>query len=193
MIQRPGFAILLLLAAPGLVHGQSKRQPFTVVEATIPEMQAALKSKRITSHELVTQYLTRIALYDRTLHALIAVNPKALAEADELDRERAAGKIRGPLHGIPIALKDNIQANGMPTTGGALAFAYLVAPYEATLTKNLRDSGAIIIAKTTLIELANWVAGAPTPMSAYNASPASASTLTIHVATLAKAMMAALC
>jgi amidase len=132
-------------------------------------MQAALQSKRITSHELVTQYLTRIALYDRTLHALIAVNPKALAEADELDRERAAGKLRGLLHGIPIALKDNIQANGMPTTGGALAFTYLTPPYEATLTKNLRDSGAIIIAKTTLIELANWVAGAPTPMSAYNA------------------------
>ena len=82
-------------------------------------------------------------------------------EADELDRERAAGKIRGPLHGIPIALKDNIQTTDMPTTGGALAFADLVPPYEATLTKNLRDAGAIIIAKTQLTELANWVAGNP--------------------------------
>jgi len=157
----------LLLAGPA--NGQTKRQPFSVVEATIPEMQAALQSKRTTSRELVTQYLTRIATYDRVLHSLVTVNPKALAEADERDRERAAGKVRGPLHGIPVALKDNIHTTDMPTTGGALAFADFVPPYEATLTGNLREAGAIVIAKTTLIELANWVAGAPTPMSAYNA------------------------
>jgi amidase len=154
----------LLFVFTGAAFGQ-----FNVVEATIPQMQQALAKKKVTSRQLVTQYLTRIAIYDRTLHAVITVNPNILKEADERDRERAQGKIRGPLHGIPIALKDNIQANGMPTTGGALAFAGLIAPYEATLTKNLRDAGAIIIAKTTLIELANWVAGAPTPMSAYNA------------------------
>ena len=80
------------------------------------------------------------------------------------------GKLRGPLHGIPIALKDNIHTTDMPTTGGALAFAGLMPPYEATLTKNLRDAGAIIIAKTGLTELANWVAGAPNPMPGnYNA------------------------
>ena len=73
------------------------------------------------------------------------------------------------MHGIPIALKDNIQTTNMPTTGGALAFDGYTPPYEATLTKNLRAAGAIIIAKTTMIELANWVAGAPTPMPAYNA------------------------
>jgi amidase len=164
---RLGIVAALLLA--GFTYAQNGRQSFSVVEATIPEMQAALAGKRTTSRELVTQYLTRVATYDRVLHALVTVNPKALAEADERDRERAAGKIRGPLHGIPVALKDNIQAAGMPTTGGALAFTDLVPPYEATLTKNLRDAGAIIIAKTTLIELANWVAGAPTPMPAYNA------------------------
>src|SRR5579872_6911852 len=148
--------------------GQQK--PFNVVEATIPEMQAALKSGRVTSHELVLQYLARIATYEDKLHAAITINPNALNEADELDRERKAGKIRGPLHGIPIALKDNIQTTDMPTTGGALAFAGFVPPYEATLTKNLREAGAIIIAKTTLIELANWVAGPPTPMPGnYNA------------------------
>jgi amidase len=144
-------------------------QTFNVVEATIPQMQDALAHKRVTSRQLVTQYLVRIALYDRTLHALITVNPNVLKDADERDKERAQGRIRGPLHGIPIALKDNIQTTDMPTTGGALAFAGFVPPYEATLTKNLRDAGAIIIAKTTLIELANWVAGAPTAMSAYNA------------------------
>src|SRR5205823_3424191 len=109
------------------------------IEASIPEMQAALKSGRITSHELVQQYLTRIAFYEDKINAAITVNPKALEEADALDRERKAGKIRGPLHGIPIALKDNVHTTNMPTTGGALAFDGLVPPYEATLTKNLRD------------------------------------------------------
>ena len=117
-----------------------------------------------TSREIVQQYLTRIAHVRGRLNAAITVNPNALDEADALDRERAAGRIRGPLHGIPIALKDNIHTTDMPTTGGALAFGDLVPPYEATLTKNLRDAGAIIIAKTGLTELANWVAGAPTPM-----------------------------
>jgi amidase len=133
---------------------------FSVFEASIPEMQAALKSGRTTSHEIVQQYLTRIATYEDLLHAAITVNPKALEEADALDRERAQGRIRGPLHGIPIALKDNIHTTDMPTTGGALAFVGMIPPYEATLTKNLRDSGAIIIAKTTLTELANFVANA---------------------------------
>src|SRR5207248_6372591 len=112
----------------------------------------------------------RIATYEDKLHAAITVNPKALEEADALDAERKAGKIRGPLHGIPVALKDNIQTTNMPTTGGALAFDGLVPPYEATLVKNLRDAGAVIIAKTGLTELANWVAGGPTPMPGnYNA------------------------
>lgn len=142
---------------------------FNVVEASIPEIQAALAAKRVTSRELVLQYLARIATYDRALHSLITVNPHALEEADRCDRERAQGKLRGPLHGIPIALKDNIHTTDMPTTGGALAFTGYVPPYDATLTKNLRDAGAILIAKTTLIELANWVAGLPTPMPAYNA------------------------
>ena len=74
------------------------------------------------------------------------------------------GKVRGPLHGIPIALKDNVHTTDMPTTGGAVAFEGLMPPYDATLTKNLRDAGAIILAKTNMTELANWVAGGPTPM-----------------------------
>ena len=133
-------------------------------------MQAALKSGRVTSREIVRQYLQRIGMYEDMLHAAITVNPKALELAAERDRERAAGKIRGPLHGIPIALKDNIHTTFMRTTGGALAFENLTPPYDATLTKNLIDAGAIIIAKTGMSELANWVAGAPTPMPAnYNA------------------------
>jgi len=147
----------------------AEKKPFSIVEATISDMQAALKSGRVTSHELVLQSLVRIATYEDRINAILTVNPNALQEADERDRERKAGKVRGPLHGIPIALKDNIHTTNMPTTGGALAFEGLVPPYEATVTKNLRDAGAIIIAKTQLTELANWVAGAPTPMPAnYN-------------------------
>jgi amidase len=160
---------LILLGASVFSDAAQGQQPFTVVEASIAGMRSAMEQKRVTSRELVNQYLIRIATYDHRLHAAITINPNALKEAEQLDRERAQGKLRGPLHGIPIALKDNIHTTDMPTTGGALAFAGYTPPYEATLTKNLRAAGAIIIAKTTLIELANWVAGAPTPMPAYNA------------------------
>jgi amidase len=149
---------------------QGREAALNVVESTIPAMQAAMTQGRMTARELVSQYLIRIALYEDKLNATLAVNPNALAEADALDRERAQGKTRGPLHGIPVALKDNIHTTHLPTTGGALAFAGYVPPYEATLTKNLRDAGAIIVAKTGLTELANWVAGAPNPMPGnYNA------------------------
>jgi len=148
-------AFVAFVALGALITAQAPR--FTVVEASISDMRAALQGHRITSRELVQQSLTRIALYEDRLNAIIYVNPHALEEADERDRERAAGRIRGPLHGIPIALKDNIQTRDMPTTGGALAFAGLIPPYDATVTKNLRDAGAIIIAKTQMTELANWV------------------------------------
>ncbi|HWJ13491.1 MAG TPA: amidase family protein [Gemmatimonadaceae bacterium] len=147
-------AIALLAAAQ--LPAQTK--PFSVVETSITDMRTALQQKRTTSREIVTQYLNRIATYEDKLHAVITVNPRALAIADSLDRLRAQGRILGPLHGIPVALKDNVHTTDMPTTGGALAFAGLVPPYEATLTRNLEDAGAIIIAKTQLTELANWVA-----------------------------------
>ena len=140
------------------------RPPFTVVEASIPEMVAAMEQRRVTSREIVQRYLVRIGTYEDTLHAAISVNPKALELAAERDRERAAGRVRGPLHGIPVALKDNIHTTFMRTTGGALAFENLTPPYDATLTRNLVETGAIIIAKSGMTELANWIAGAPTPM-----------------------------
>src|SRR5712691_8039245 len=171
--------LLSLIFVPCCSFGQAKSNApnrratkplISVVEASIPELQAAMKQGHVTSRDLVVQYLIRIDLYNSKLNAIITVNPNALREAEARDRERAQGKIRGPLHGIPVALKDNIHTTDMPTTGGALAFDGLVPPYEATLTKNLRDAGAIIIAKTGMTELANWVAGAPTPMPGnYNA------------------------
>src|SRR5258708_10565456 len=133
-------------------------------------MRTALEKGGVTSRELVAQYLIRIALYEDKLNAVIAVNPDALREAEALDRERAQHHVRGPLHGIPVAVKDNIHTTNMPTTGGALAFDGLVPPYEATLVKNLHDAGAIVVAKTGMTELANWVAGGPMPMPGnYNA------------------------
>src|SRR5438876_46241 len=165
---RKVLTIISLVAATTVAAAE--RTPFTVVEASISEMQKAMREKRVTSRELVQQYLTRIALYDGRLHATISVDPNALKEAERLDQERARGRLRGPLHGIPIALKDIIHTTNMPTTGGAMAFDGFTPPYEATLTKNLREAGAVIIAKTSLTELANWVAGAPTPMPTnYNA------------------------
>src|SRR5215467_3371799 len=162
--------VILVAVLTVTVVPQRQKAPFSVVEASITDMQQALKSGRVTSRELVVQYLTRIALYNKKLNATLAVNPNAIKDAEQLDRERAQGRIRGPLHGIPIALKDNIHTTNMPTTGGALAFANYTPPYEATLTKNLRDAGAIIIAKTGMTELANFIAGAPTPMPGnYNA------------------------
>jgi amidase len=138
--------------------------PFDVVEASIADMQAAMRDGRTTSRAIVTQYLTRIGLYEDRLNAAVAVNPNALAEADALDAERAAGKVRGPLHGIPIALKDNIlSTDPMPTSGGMLAFRAFRAPYDATLAANLRNAGAIVLAKSAMSELAGWFGDAFRP------------------------------
>jgi amidase len=166
---------VFVVVSIAVAQAQSKRtqvsgRGFSVVEASISGMQTAMKEGRVTSRELVAQYLARIGMYEPMLHAALAVNADALAEADRRDRERAMGKVRGPLHGIPVALKDNIQTTGMPTTGGALAFDRFIPSYEATLVQNLRAAGAVIIAKTGMTELANWVAGEPTPMPTnYNA------------------------
>ena len=162
----PALPMALLIAST--VEAQVARPaPFTVVEASIADLRSALEQKRTTSREIVLQYLTRIATYEDQLNAIITVNPRALAIADSLDALRAAGRVLGPLHGIPVALKDNIHTTDMRTTGGTLAFADLVPPYEATLTKNLKAAGAIILAKTQLTELANWVAsGMPTNYNA---------------------------
>ncbi len=143
----------------GLAAAQPRPAPgFDVVEAGLADLQRALAADRVTSAALVDAYLQRIQHYNGHLRASISVNPAAGAEARELDAERRRGRVRGPLHGIPVALKDNIQATGMPTTGGTLAFRDWQAPFDATVVSRLREAGAIILAKTTLTELANWVA-----------------------------------
>ena len=142
-------------AAPAPPHDAA----FQIVEAGLAEIRAALHDRRLTSRELVTPVL------DPHRHVRRPAERLALRQSESARRSRPArsraraGTVRGPLHGIPVALKDNIHTTNMPTTGGALVFAGYVPPYEATLTKNLRDAGAIIIAKAGLTELANWVAG----------------------------------
>ena len=131
--------------------------PFDVLEKSIPELQAAMADGRVTSRELVAQYLARIAAYDDrgpALNAMIAVNGRALDEADALDRERAASGPRGPLHGIPLLVKDNFDVAGMPTTAGSIALAEWYPPDDAFQVGKLREAGAVIIGKANMHELA---------------------------------------
>ncbi|MDG2283531.1 MAG: amidase family protein [Longimicrobiales bacterium] len=150
----------LLLAAPlaFAACAPAAAESFDVVEATILDMQQAMEDGRVTSRDLVEAHLLRIAIHEDQVNAVITVNKNALAEADRLDRERAEGRVRGPLHGIPVALKDNVHTTDIRTTGGAIAFESLIPPYDATLTTNLREAGAIILAKTVMTELANFTA-----------------------------------
>ncbi|MGE4064254.1 MAG: amidase family protein [Rhodospirillaceae bacterium] len=169
-------ATLVLASCERAAPPQAPAQPpFSVVEASIPDMQKAMAEGRVTAEDLVKQYLVRIATYENVINATIAVNPNALAEARALDEERKAGKIRGPLHGIPVALKDNIQETSMPTTGGTLGLSGYMAPWDATLAANLKAGGAIILAKTTLTELANYfgqgMPGNYSSLSGYSFNP----------------------
>jgi len=132
-----------------------------LVEATIPELRQALQSHLITSERLVQMYLARIAAYDKvgpTLNAFLHVNAAALDEARARDFERRSGRAHDPLFGIPILLKDNINTDDMPTTGGSVALAGSIPPSDAFITHRLRDAGAIILGKGTLTEFANFIA-----------------------------------
>jgi amidase len=154
-------ASLILLAAAITtlsinVRGQSGSS-FDVAEASITDLQLALEAGRVTSRQLVQLYTDRINRYNRPINAVAYLSRTALEEADQLDRERSEGRVRGPLHGIPVAVKDIINTSNMPTTGGAVAFEGIVPSYDAPLVSNLKRAGAIILAKTTLTELANWV------------------------------------
>ncbi len=130
---------------------------FEVAEASILELQAAMQAGQVTSAQLVGLYLGRIRAYDRSgpaLNTIIRLNPRARAQADSLDAERAVGTVRGPLHGIPVLMKDNYDISWMPTTGSSLALAGLQPPDDAFQVARLREAGAVILGKTNLHELA---------------------------------------
>ncbi len=128
-----------------------------VFEKSITDLQAALASGEVTSRHLVEGYLARIRAYDQAgprLNAIVAVNPKALEQADALDKERARKKLRGPLHGIPVVVKDNYETLDMPTSAGTLALATYRSAADSYAVKRLKAAGAIIIGKTAMHELA---------------------------------------
>jgi amidase len=134
--------------------------PFALEEATLAGLQAGMTSGRMTARSITQQYLDRIAALDRkgpTLRHVLETNPDALSIADSLDKERKAGKVRGPLHGIPILLKDNIDtADRMTTTAGSLALAGSIPLQDAFIAARLRAAGAILLGKTNLSEWANF-------------------------------------
>src|SRR5687768_4738358 len=134
------------------------RAALPFAEATIDELQRRMAAGELTARALTAAYLERIEAIDRgepKLNSVIEVNPEALAIAEKLDAERAAGRVRGPLHGIPILIKDNIAtADHMQTTAGSLALIGHKPPRDAHLVARLRDAGAVVLGKTNLSEWA---------------------------------------
>src|SRR6266446_23122 len=132
------------------------------IEATIPELQALMNSGALTSVQLTTNYLNQIATFNPLLHAVIETNPDALAIAKKLDTERHSGHLRGPLHGIPVLVKDNLAtADKMQTTAGSLALVGSIVPSDSVVVNRLRAAGAVILGKANLSEWANFRGNAP--------------------------------
>jgi amidase len=150
-------AVASAQAAPDAA--QAKDQAFELSELTVAELQEGIRSGKFTAHSLTEKYLARIEAIDRngpTLRSVIELNPDALAIADALDAERKQKGPRGPLHGIPILIKDNIAtADRMETTAGSLALVGSKPPHDAFVAKKLRDAGAVLLGKTNLSEWAN--------------------------------------
>ncbi len=152
-----------LLIAVAVAHPSAQavaptRAPnFDVTEKTVLELQDAMARGAVTSRRLVDAFLARIAAYDQRgprINAFVTLNPRAREIADALDRERAAKGPRGPLHGIPIVVKDNYNTADLPTTGSTLGLAGFTPAADAYLVRRLREAGAVILGKTNLHELA---------------------------------------
>jgi len=167
MFVRGSIVCLLTFLSISSLHGQKPAPPraqpapvmefFEVYEQSILDLQGAMSGGRVTSRGLVESYLARIQAYDQAgprLNAIVMINPRAREEADAMDVERVDKKVRGPLHGIPVLIKDNYDTADMPTSGGALGLATLQPRADAFQVKKLRDAGAVILGKTTMHELA---------------------------------------
>ena len=154
-------SILIVALFVVVVPAQTPTRPvFDLEEATVADLQQRMQSGRDTARSLAEKYLARIEAVDRqgpALHSVIETNPEALTIADQLDAERRARGPRGPLHGIPILIKDNIAtADRMMTTAGSLALAGAKPPKDAFIVERLREAGAVILGKTNLSEWANF-------------------------------------
>ncbi|MCR6652611.1 MAG: amidase family protein [Cellvibrionaceae bacterium] len=150
-----GLAVAVALMMIHTAHAET----LNLHTATIADINKAFDSGKLSSEKLVSVYLKRIEAYDKkgpVINSVIYLNPEAMALAKTLDAERKAGKIRGPLHGIPVMLKDNFDTADMPTTGGSQLLEGSMPPDDAFTVKKLRDAGAIILAKVNLSE---WAGG----------------------------------
>lgn len=157
ILQTLGAASLATTAStPVFGDGSDIESPdgFDPIEATIHDVRSSILSGDATAEEIVQAYLDRIEVYDDVLNSIINVNPNALDRAKELDEKFDDSGLVGPLHGVPTVLKDNYDTGDMPTTGGSLALEGSVPPDDAFLVKQLREAGAIIIAKANLHEFA---------------------------------------
>jgi amidase len=152
-------AVMVMLLAKG-AGAENAVKAFQLEETTIGDVQAAYKAGTLTATQLVQAYLKRIEAYDQAgpkLNVVIFLNPNALEEARALDEHfRKTGKFVGPLHGIPVLLKDNVNTKDMPTTGGSLSLAGYMPATDAAIAQRLRRAGAIILAKVNLHEFAIW-------------------------------------
>jgi amidase len=163
-MNRRDFIRLGMIGSGAMMGGRAMaaagKAGFTVVEASVDNLQAAMQAGTLTARALVKAYLARIRAVDRAgprIHSIIELNPDALAIAMELDQERKAKGSRGPLHGIPVLVKDNIAtADKMQTTAGSLALLGVKPPRDAFVVSRLREAGAIILGKTNLSEWANF-------------------------------------
>jgi Asp-tRNA(Asn)/Glu-tRNA(Gln) amidotransferase A subunit family amidase len=156
MGRRAALVAVALALAPRPAPAQ--RGGLAIEEATIAGIQAEMLAGRLTARRLVEHYLARIAAYDQrgpALNAIVVVNPDALARADALDAEfRRTGRLAGPLHGIPVIVKDNYDTHDLPTTAGSLALAGSVPPDDAFQVRKIREAGAIVLAKANMAEWA---------------------------------------
>ena len=165
MSKHAGRAAAVLVVWSGLTIGcvappEDAASGFDVAEKSVRELDAAMADGTVTAVDLVAAYLDRIEAYDQrgpALNAMIAVNPRAAEVAAELDAERAAGNLRGPLHGIPVVVKDNYDTADMPTTAGTLGLATSLPPDDSTQVRRLREAGAIVLGKTNMHELARGI------------------------------------
>jgi len=162
-MKRTSLVLVVLCAAlgprPSLAQARvtASARSFEVHEASITDLQDAMTAGRTTSVALVDAYLARIAAYDQrgpALNAMIRLNPNARAGARRMDEERRQGRVRGPLHGIPVIIKDNFDTSDLPTSGGSLALANHRTSDDAFVVRKLRDAGAIILGKSNMHELA---------------------------------------
>ncbi len=147
----------LLAIAPALLSAQGSARPFKIEETTIAAVHAAFKAKTLTCHALVAKYLARIDKYDKqgpAINALITLNPNALATADSLDRRYAKEGPVGPLHCVPMIVKDNYETKDLQTTAGSLALKGWIPKQDATMVARIRAAGAIVLAKSNMAEWA---------------------------------------